>query len=254
MESQNSEDSDTPMADVLSISALSLPHRTSPSIHGPLPDSKSQSVPSRMFLPWPLFDLNLRIEVRDGRTQGLSDHPNTTLDICLQMLLHARFKEIDLSNGRSHHLSFESFKRILSTSYLSIDLDLNNNELGWAYQSQLPDRTPQYLPILDESTFQNAIGVMRNQTSMQNPATTSVLTLHIFARRHKEGFFRRGQRAPQSSLHPNLGHTKSTPGSAADVTENLGEDEPEPDLYGSSPKMPLRIRGPGDWSIRSHSL
>jgi hypothetical protein len=194
-----------------------------------------ETVPVRSFMPIFLSDFVIQVQLRDGKKQNLVDKPLKEAPIAMGLVLQESFKDLPYQRIRSHHLSFDAFQHMLE-SQLNLKLDLDKDEIGWVYQSSQPNRGPQFYSITDESTFQNACGVLRNETSKQE-AKAPTIVLHIFSPKWEESPFQRPRRAQAIHPHP-LTAVTGTPNATLSGRDGIDID----DLYNDGtapPKSPI---------------
>jgi hypothetical protein len=194
-----------------------------------------ETVPVRSFMPIFLSDFVIQVQLRDGKKQNLVSKPLKEARIAMGLVLQEIFKDLPYQRIRNHHLSFDAFQHMLE-SQLNLKLDLDKDEIGWVYQSSQPNRGPQFYSITDESTFQNACGVLRNETSKQE-AKAAAIVLHIFSPKWEESPFQRPRRA--QAMHPHsLTGVAATPNATLSGHDIIDID----DLYNDDtarPKSPI---------------
>jgi hypothetical protein len=175
-----------------------------------------------LLLPNSLIEVQLRKSL-----QGLSDPPDECCYLPPGQLLKKEFKSVQTKDVRSHHLSWDAL-RMLAHRHLGIDIDLRKDELGWMQVSRLGAK---YIPITDELTFHNAIGVLHNASVLESG---SLITVYLWSPRLEDPAFRRSRRAPD--VPPARGDDLSgVPGK-----QDRGAPQPTPPRYDNT--LPLLPR------------
>jgi hypothetical protein len=77
------------------------------------------------------------------------------------MLLKDEYEDLPSDQLRAHHLSWQKFCQSI-TRYCRLPFDHNRDEMGWVYDNPRYNTQKRFLPICNEPTFHNAIGVMKN--------------------------------------------------------------------------------------------
>lgn len=166
-----------------------------------LPPTPPQSRP--LLLSSSLIEIQLR-----KRLQGLSDPADDSCYLPPSQVLKDEFKSAHTEDLRSHHLSWDVLHKLIR-HHFRIILDLHTDELGWMQVSKLGAK---YIPITDELTFHNAIGVLQNNSSSD---TGSLITVHLWSPRPEDPFFRRSRKAPHAPGEASGGIAEKQDGEAA---------------------------------------
>jgi hypothetical protein len=173
------------------------------------------------FAPYDLSELIIEVELR-GPTLRLSDPPLKAERIPIDYLVKEEFKDLPAPVIRSHHLSFEAFCKSVSNIF-KVDFDENRDEFGWVFSSPYATMPQTFASANSELTWQNALGVMRNATSIAD--RPSALKIFLFSPAPKESAFRRSRRAPdQQSTRKPL--PNEPPTSTPDALEPVDLDQP----------------------------
>lgn len=149
----------------------------------------------------------IEIQLRK-RLQGLSDAADHTGYFPPSQLLKDEFKSVHTKDLRSHHLSWEVLQTLIHQQ-LNVQIDLEKDELGWIQVSRAGTK---YIPITDELTFHNAVGVLHNSSPLE---TGSLIAIHLWSPRPEDPFFRRSRRAPLAPDEAPGGLSEKADGGAA---------------------------------------
>ena len=134
------------------------------------------------FAPYDLSDLILQIDLYSP-AQELSDAPSQTCQIPIELMLKSEFKDLHASMIRSYHLSFQKFCDLVART-CGVTFNSKRDELGWTHSSPNATEPERFLSASSELTWQNALGVMQNTTSIGD--RPSVLKIILFSPSRKE--------------------------------------------------------------------
>ncbi len=106
--------------------------------------------------------LPLHVQVHT-EMQGLDEPVSKIVRLYASMLLKDKFEGLDTEEISNHHLSFDAFRRVVER-VSRVQFDPIRDKLGWV--EILPSRENRHNLIYDELSFQNALGVMQNHTTI----------------------------------------------------------------------------------------
>ena len=98
------------------------------------------------------------------------------------MLLKDKFEGLDTEEISNHHLSFDAFRRVVER-VSRVQFDPIRDELGWV--EILPSGENRHNLIYDELSFQNALGVMQNHTTIATDPQPLLFFLSSPSRKQK---------------------------------------------------------------------
>jgi hypothetical protein len=188
-------------------------------------------------------DVLLHVQLREP-DQGLEDEPLLQTDEHISTLLKPEFDDLPTNQLRVQHLDWNKFcGNILK--YCGLTFSDERDEMGWIQEHSREGLHRKFVPISDELTFHNAIGLMLNAST---PHTTH-LNIHIFSPRPKEPVFRRSRRAPDATITPSsisatheqspVPHLGAQSGSSIDLqaSSSILTPSPKPDFAMQPPNI-----------------
>ena len=177
-------------------------------------------------------DILIRFQLR-GPDQGLDDKPKEQADEPIALLLKPEFDDLPTEQIRAQHLDWKKFCA-KTRKYCGVTFDNTRDEMGWIQDPPREGMARKFVPISDELTFHNAIGVMQNASTSR----AKHFHIHMFSPRPREPVFRRSRRAPDAMLSPgssksvNITQTPSNP--ELTTSSNLHSESP-PKAISTSP-------------------
>jgi hypothetical protein len=193
----------------------------------------SHSISSFNATPIPIHAFVVDVEFRGSGDKGLSDPLDSKIRVPLSTLLHTNATTTPNRQLLPGHVSWDRFKDVMQKE-LKVTMDPRYTEVGYKTVAPTPDVPDAYFVIKNEATFQNAISVLCNAFTQQQPRRTTGgprFTLFLFNPIPKTPLFRRSARA---RVHQ------------SDATQNSFEQqsphaEPShPNLSSRSTSIPIR--------------
>jgi hypothetical protein len=111
--------------------------------------------------PAALNCFKITIELRTYPAQGLSDRPSQARAIPISLLLQEQFKSNATKRLRASHLSWDVLQYWMATTF-QIAFDSENCELGYKVTSPIEGLRDDYVIVMNELNFHNAVSVLQN--------------------------------------------------------------------------------------------